>query len=279
MRIVHPAFMARVSRSGKRFLGVLSVDFLCVCVRIPKCGSSSLTHIVNAAFSKRRTFYLPHTLNLDASISSFQDLRFVRTRARNLLMHYRTASIRKAFDIISSWAADGDLLAGGHIDFHSVRNHIDRKVQMITIFREPEKRVRSEYNYSRLCYLDRGPFRRFDSGMRHKAAGKYDFDGFLDFLLDNRQLYGDVAARYVGWDGQENLDEFFARNVFHSGVLEQSDAFEKGLSDKMGVNVSFPHKNRTKKNHESGVTAAQRSKIEQIYSRDFALYEWQLAHV
>jgi len=255
------------------------MDFLCVCVRIPKCGSTSLTHIVNAAFSGRRTFYLPHTLNLDASISSFQDMRFVRTRARNLLMRYRTTSIAKAYDLISSWAADGDLLAGGHIDFHSVREHIDRKVKMITIFREPGLRVRSEYYYSRQGYLARGPFRRFDSGMRHKAAGKYDFDGFLDFLLDNRKQYGDVAARYIGWNGEENLDGFFARNVFHSGVLERGDAFEKGLSDKMGAKLSFPHKNRTKKKYDAGLTAAQQSKIEQIYSRDFALYEWQLAHV
>jgi hypothetical protein len=255
------------------------MDFLCVCVRIPKCGSTSLTHIVNAAFSNRRTFYLPHTLNLDASISSFQDMRFLRTRARNLLMRYRTTSIAKAFDIISTWATDGDLLAGGHIDFHSVREHIDRKVKMITIFREPAKRVRSEYNYSRLTYLDRGPFRRIDSGMRHKAAGKYDFDGFLDFLLDNRQLYGDVAARYIDWDGREGLDRYFANNVFHSGVLERSGAFEKGLSEKMGLKLTFPHKNRTRKDGETGVTAAQRSKIEKIYSRDFALYEWQLEHV
>ena len=255
------------------------MDFLCVCVRIPKCGSTSLTHIVNAAFRDRRTFYLPHTLNLDASTSSFQDLRFVRTRARNLLMRYRTTSILRTYELISNWAADGDLLAGGHIDFHSVREHIGRKVKMITIFREPGGRVRSEYNYSRQGYLARGLFRRFDSGMRHKAAGKYDFDGFLDFLLDNRALYGDVAARYVGWDGQENLGEFFARHVFHSGVLERSEAFEQGLSEKMGFKLSFPHENRAKKTYDSGMTAAQQSKVEQIYARDFALYEWQLVHV
>ena len=91
------------------------MDFLCVCIRVPKSGSTSLANMLNVAFAARRTFYMPHTLNLDAAISRFQEARFARTRWRNLLKRYHTFSLQKAFDIIASRASDGDLINGGHI--------------------------------------------------------------------------------------------------------------------------------------------------------------------
>ena len=91
---------------------------------------------------------------------------------------------KKAFEIIASNASDGDLINGGHIDFPSVRKSIQRKSKIITLLREPAARCRSEYEYCRNAYLRSNPLRRIDSSARNKAAGKYNFDGFLDFLLD-----------------------------------------------------------------------------------------------
>jgi hypothetical protein len=254
------------------------MNFLCVCVRIPKSGSTSLHFLLEAAFAGRQTFYVPHTLNLDGRVSRFQDLRFLRSRARHLIARYRTASIGKAFGIIAARARDGDLINGGHIDFPSVQKHLPRDAKLITVFREPAARSLSEYNYCRQHYLRGGPLKRLDSGMRHKAAGRYSFDGFLDFLIENRDSYSNIAARYIGWDGEERLDSFFAEHVFHSGVLEDSESFERGLARKMGVEVAFPHRNRTCRNPAtSTLTPAQRTKIEQLYPRDFELYDWQLA--
>jgi hypothetical protein len=252
------------------------MDFLCVCVRIPKAASTSLHYLLESAFRGRQTFYVPHTLNIDGGISKFQELRFLRSRARHLLSRYRTASISKAFDIISESASDGDLIHGGHIDFPSVQEHLNRKAKLITIFREPAARCRSEYNWCHRQYLDSNLLKRFDSSVRHKAAGKYSFDGYLDFLIDHSERYDNIAARYIGWDGETALGAFFDDYVFHSGVVENSDAFERGLSEKMGVNVAFPRHNEAGK-CETGVTAAQRSKIEQIYPLDYRLYEWKLA--
>jgi len=253
------------------------MDFLCVCVRIPKCGSTSLANMLSAAFEGRQTFYLPHTHNPDAAMSLFQEFRFLRSRARNLFARYRTVSVRKAFKIISERASNGDLINGGHIDFASVRENIPQKAKMITLMREPAARCRSEYDYFRAGQLRRCQLFRFDSGARHKAAAKYSFDGFLDYLKEHRMCLGDVAASYIGWDGRENLRAFYDKHVFHAGVLERVEDFEQGLSEKMGRRVIMPLDNRRTISCESGVTAAQRRKIEAISPKDFELYEWQIA--
>jgi hypothetical protein len=252
------------------------MDFLCVCVRIPKAASTSLHYLLEAAFEGRQHFYVPHTLNIDGGISTFQELRFLRSRARHLLLRYGTPSIRRAFDIISESAENGDLIHGGHIDFPSVQEHLHRKAKLITIFREPAARCRSEYNWCHRQYLDSSLLKRFDSSARHKAAGRYSFDGYLDFLSEHRERYDNIAARYIGWDGEEQLGNFFEANVFHSGVVEESDAFERGLSEKMGVHVAFPRHNEAE-DGETALTAEQRSRIERIYPLDFKLYEWQRA--
>ena len=255
------------------------MDFLCVCVRIPKCGSTSLAHMLSDAFTGRRTFYMPHTLNPDAATSLFQEIRFLRTRARNLFRRYRTTSLRKAFQIIAERASDGDLINGGHIDFPSVRQNIPRKAKMITLMREPALRCRSEYDYCRNGYFRSGQLRRFDSGARHKAAARYDFDGYLDYLHEHRACFGNVAANYIGWNGREDLGSFYGRNVFHAGVLEEIERFEAGLSEKMRRRVRMPRINGALTAEHPDVTRAQRHKIETIHPQDFQLYEWQLTQL
>jgi hypothetical protein len=252
------------------------MDFICVGIRIPKCGSTSLSRILNLAFSHRKLFHLPHTLNLEGALSVAQAVRFRRSQAQNLFRHYRTFDIAKACARIDRWALDGDLILGGHIDFPFVRDHIARPVKMITLFREPGARCRSEYDYCRARYREKSVLSRLDATIKHRMAARYSFDAYLDFLLEHANSYGNLASRYVGWDGRESLDRFFERSVFHSGVLEQSETFARTLAAKMNVPLWFPHENRTKA-ATTALNAAQRAKIEQLYPRDFQLYEWQLA--
>ncbi len=162
---------------------------------------------------------------------------------------------------------------GGHVDFRTAEREIARPLKMITLLREPLARARSEYDYMRRGYLRKSRLNRFDSSVLHKAAGRYDFDSYLDYLFDLRHVYGDVACRYLGWDGSENLPEFFAGNVSHWGTLERSDEFARGLSEKLGRPFSLPHENREAAERPP-LTAAQRAKLEQIYFRDTKLYEW-----
>jgi hypothetical protein len=253
------------------------MDFICLCVRIPKCGSVSLSNCLKSAFGERRIFYLPHTLNLEGPMCSFQGLRFRRACAKNIFAHYRMLSMDRVYALIAKSAFDGDLISGGHIDFPSVRKSVKRPVKMITLFRHPAQRCRSEYNYCREAHFRRPQLSRLDETIKNKIAASYDFDGYLDFLREHASIYGDLAARYIGWDGAEDLAGFFAENVFHSGVLEQSATFVSGLASKMGISAHFPHDNRTAKACIAALSVAQRRKIEGIYSRDYTIYEWQLA--
>ena len=115
--------------------------------------------------------------------------------------------------------------------------------------------------------------RRFDASVLHKAAGRYNFDSYLDYLFDHRAIYGDIACHYLGWDGTEKLAQYFARHVFHCGVLERSEAFAAGLSAKLGRPFAMPHENR-EPSLRPKITSAQRSKLERIYGGDMVLYDW-----
>ena len=131
---------------------------------------------------------------------------------------------------------------------------------MIVMFRDPTGRSRSEYNYYRQAFFRKQAMSRFDATIMHKTAGRCDFDAYLDFMLDHTPAYANLAARYIGWDGNEDLSRLFARDVFHSGVLERSDVFARTLVEKLHRPVSFPHDNRTGKNRVPHVTSAQRRK-------------------
>ena len=190
------------------------MDFICVCVRIPKCGSVSLSNCLKLAFGERQIFYLPHTLDLEGPMSSFQGLRFHRSCAKNIFARYRMLKMERVYAFIGKSAFNGDLISGGHIDFPSVRKSVKRPVKMITLFRHPAERCRTEYNYCREAHCRKSRLSQFDATIKHKIAARSDFDGYLDFLRERTAVYGDLAARYIGWDGTEDLAGFFAESVF-----------------------------------------------------------------
>jgi len=251
-----------------------AADFLCVCIRVPKSGSASLTALLREGFKERRIFYLPTTWHRDSAISAFQRYRGLRSRAQNLFKHYRTVSLDRACEIIASTAATGDAIDGGHIDFRTVARKIPRKLKMITILRDPESRILSDYNYAREGYFKKPLLNRFDAGVLHKAAARYDFEDYLDFLLDHHQLYGNWASTQIGWDGEANLRDYFDRHMFHAGVLERRERFTEELSQKLGRPLSFPHENRTRVVEQRSVSKKARAKIERLYDRDMTLYAW-----
>ena len=129
----------------------------------------------------------------------FKNGAFARHASRILLLHYRTVRLSDALDIINARAANGDLIAGGHIDFPTARKNIGKKLKIITIFRNPFVRCASEYNYMRHNYNKRSVLTRFDSKLLPKIAGKYDFCGYLDFLLEPLTFMGTSPA--LMWAG------------------------------------------------------------------------------
>jgi hypothetical protein len=251
----------------------MAEDGLFLCIRVPKSGSQSLVRGLTTALAGRRIFYVPNTLDLDSRVSRVQRLRFLRARYQNLSRYYGTVSMRAVWARIERDAVPGDLLMGGHVDFRTACAHLSRPLKMITLLREPIARARSEYDYMRRGYARKPRLNRFDAGVMHKRAGRLDFDAYLDFLFAHRAIYGDIASQYLGWDGQDNLASFFARNVFHCGVLERSDELARALSEKLGRPFVLPTENRTA-GERPEITARQRALLEQIYARDIALYSW-----
>jgi hypothetical protein len=174
-------------------------ESLLICIRVPKSGSASLMKGLARAFSKQRIFYFPSTLDPDSKVSRLRRLRFWRARFQNLFRNYRTFSLIAACARIRRNAEPGDLVMGGHVDFCAAERKIARPLKMITLLREPLARARSEYDYMRRGYSRKSLLNRFDSSVLHKAAGRYDFDSYLDYLFDLRHMYGDVACQYLGW--------------------------------------------------------------------------------
>lgn len=272
------AFKQDWSRCLPRSDGIKLPDCVLVSVRVPKSGSSSLSRLLRAAFADRVVFPVPSTLNVDGSRSILQHLRFVRSRTQNIVSNYRTFRLGRAFEIITERATPGDLIDGGHIDFATAKAGVGRELKMITILRDPAERCRSEYNYARLAYEKKPHLARFDAGVMPKTAARYSFDGFVDFLLERRAQYGDIACRYVGCASPAEFAAYFSRNVFLAGVLEERDKFAGRLSDLLGKPLRFPHENSTGKAAVSTITRSQRTRIEQIYSRNVLLHDWVRGH-
>jgi hypothetical protein len=108
------------------------------------------------------------------------------------------------------------------------------------------------------------------------VAAKLDFDSYVDFLLDYRHVYGDIAAAYLGIAPWTNIDAFFHRHVFHAGVLERTDQFARALGDKLGIRMQFPHLNGTGSAQHVPLVAATKRKLDALYAQDFAIYEYLL---
>jgi len=252
-------------------------DSLFLCLRIPKSGSSSLSRALGQALAGATIFYLPNTLELDGRLSRFQHLRFRRAQICNLVANYGTPSLEQAFTRIACEAAPGDLLSGGHIDFPTVRRRLGTRVKIITILRDPFARCRSEYHYARQNQLKKPTLSRFDSNVVPQIAARYDFEGYLDFLLDHRDVYGDIACAYLGISAHDDIASFFAQNVFHAGVLEHSRQFAQGLSEKLDRPIAFPHLNKSGGEQHVALSARVRRKIQNLCARDILVYEWQLA--
>jgi hypothetical protein len=251
--------------------------YLFLCLRVPKTGSQSLEAALGMAFAGTRRFYVPNTLDLDGRLSPMQRLRFLRGQMRNLLAHYRTPSLNRAFRIIDSEAQPGELLCGGHVTFSAVCGSLSKPVKIVTILRNPYDRCRSEYHYARRNHLRKSPLARVDSSVIPRIAAKCDFQGYLDFLLEHREIYGDIGAQYLGIGASDPIGDFFERHVFHAGVLERSAQFARALGEKLGRRVEFPHLNASGSTGQVALDNRAKRAIERLYERDFAIYEYLLA--
>lgn len=241
------------------------------CIRVPKSGSKSLSRIVAEAFPDRASFYLPDTLRREARISRWQGFRLWRSQVQNLSKHGGVLSLDAALARIDGAAKPGDLLIGGHFDLSTAQSGLSLPVRGIVLLRDPAERARSDYNYARQGFLKKKPWQRFDAHLTAQAAGRYAFEGFLDYQLEHPEVFGDLASAYVGWRPGEPLESVLP-NIWCWGVLEQADAFAGRMSDLTGRPLTFGQTNATRQIEQLDISAAEHRKIERLYARDLELY-------
>lgn len=251
-------------------------EHLLLCLRIPKSGSCSLERALARTLAGRKNFYVPNTLELDGRLSRLQHLRFRRSQARNLMAHYKTRSLGHALRHIDRESTPGDLLIGGHADFRTLSHHLSTPLKIVTILRNPSDRCRSEYHYSRCNFLRKSPLTRIDSGVLPRMAAKSDFESYIDFLFDHREIYGNIATAYLGLQPWDEIGRFFQRHIFHAGVLEENAVFSRVLGEKLGAEIQFPHLNVSGSSEHVAIGTRTRRKIELLYARDFEIYEFLL---
>lgn len=258
--------------------GFGAVSDLIVVVRVPKSASSSLAAMALQAFPDRRIVKLPNTLDLDGRCSALQRLRHARHVTRLVLRDHGTLSLTSVFDKINAMQPQATMVTGGHIDFDACRTRIAHRLKMITIVRNPIDRSVSEYAYARAGFTRKPAHTKFDASLTAKAAGRYSYEGFLDFLIERSDAFGDITSRYLGWDGLRDLDAYFAENVFHFGVVDDLRSFAAGLARKTGHAVRMEHLNTGPSVLESALKGGERSKLERLYPKDFELYDWCRTH-
>jgi hypothetical protein len=246
---------------------------LIVVVRIPKSASLSLSAMALQAFPDRQVFVLPNTLDLDGRHSFFQRLRHARHVTRLTLKHHRTLSLARVYARINQAASAGALVTGGHIDFESCRKAFSHDFQMLTLIRNPVDRSLSEYDYARDGFAKKPFLAKLDASLIAKAAGRYSYEGYLDFLLERRSAFGDIACRYLGVPGAD-FARHFADHVFHFGLVDDMRSFAAGLARKTGHDFDVQHLNSSANVSNRLLSKAERRKVEDLYANDLALYEW-----
>jgi len=249
-------------------------DALIVVIRTPKSASSSLAAIVEEALSSARRFMLPNTLDIEGSISALQQLRHIRHAARVNYRWYRLMRLEQVFDHINAQGSPGDFLTGGHIDFETCRRKLTRPVKFITLVRNPTDRSLSEYAYARAGHRRKNSLARWDASLVAKAAARYSFEGYLDFLTDHRAAFADIACRYVGIRPGEDIAAHFAAHAFHFGTVDRLPTFVRGLGEKTGREIHLPHLNPTIAPAHVTLRQIEHRKIEKLYAGDFELYDW-----
>jgi hypothetical protein len=244
---------------------------LLACIRVPKSGSKSLSRTLEQAFADRTRFYLPDTLRREALISRWQAVRLWRSQAQNLGRHWGVTSLDAALAKIDAAATPGDLLIGGHFDQPTAQAGLSLPVKSIVLLREPGERARSDYNYARQGFLKKKPWQRFDAHLTAQAAGRYGFEGFLDYQLEHPRVFGDLACAFLGWRAGEPMTRC-RETIWCWGVLERAGAFADRLSELVGKPLTVGLSNTTSRVEQIDISAAERRRIEQLYARDLELY-------
>jgi hypothetical protein len=269
-----PELSVTVAQDSLSQIGGIEATELLVVIRTPKSASTTLATLAAHACVGGRTFMLPNTLDLEGEISAFQRLRYARHAMRLNHRHHRLLRTADVYAAIDRDAKPGDLISGGHIDFDTCRRNLKQKVKMIALIRNPVDRSLSEYAYARAAFRRKRSWMKLSTSLLTRIAGRYSYEGYLDFLIEHGSLFGNIACKYLGIAPHASFEEHFAKHAYHFGTVDNLRAFAQSLGCKTGRNIPLDHLNRSSVPTDRVLTRATFAKLERLYATDFEVYEW-----
>lgn len=245
---------------------------LFVVVRVPKSGSTSLNLMVRKAMPDVRIFYLPKLLDPDAELTRMEQARAAKSRIRRYWRIAGALTEKGVWRRIASLARDGDVVSG-HFPFG--RPDLPGfDLSYVTLVRNPLDRLVSEYNYTRAGMEDRSGLRKLYQSRRTRAALRWSFGDYLRFLDEHKELYANLATRYVtGRDRCADPIAFLDASYFHYGALERLDLFAIGLSARIGRPVATEHERITRAKAPVALAAADRAIFERLFEGDILMHQ------
>jgi len=247
-------------------------DYLYIAIRVPKCGSTSLQQVLENALPTARCFDMVGQIYGDPEVSTRERFRaFVKVN-RRLLKDYHCFGAKASWAKIDRLACSGDMVAG-HFSISEVVIH-RHATRFVTVLRNPITRLLSDYNYNRNGYNKRNILQQSILNGRIAAAGRYNFEGYLSFLLDHQQSYGRYMSHYVLGD-QPVADKlaFMQNHYFAFGTLEKIDRFCTDFEQKSGAQTASVAKNVTPNKAKLSLSQRELALAERLCEEDLALYE------
>lgn len=142
------------------------------------------------------------------------------------------------------------------------------------MLRDPVARFVSEYNYSRNGFFKKPLHIRWDAGAKAKLAGRYNLHDYAVALQEQSDVFGNIAARFLGIDQPSTIKTRFEDDVYIAGILENLESFRRRLCDKSGFDVPPVRLNSAPRNFERDINRKTIAIIEDLYALDFDIYEF-----
>ncbi|TNE58885.1 MAG: hypothetical protein EP340_04150 [Alphaproteobacteria bacterium] len=242
-----------------------------VLVRVPKCGSTTLSTLFREAYPDAHHFVINGRGFGYERLGGIEKWREARKFRRKLRKEIGSSTPEDAWAKIDTTSKQDDIVRG-HFSYDEVKLHASAP-KFVTLLRDPVARLYSDYRYTRQGFLNK-PFtsKLYHSG-RQAAAGRYSFEGYLDFLEEHGFSYGAFLTHYtVGQVGASDPAQFLLDNYFLVGTVEDLACFRERFEEKTGRTAIDTRQNITKGDAPAEMSAAARKRAEAFCASDLAFY-------